>query len=441
VLAALLILVLMVGSPLRMFALILAVQIMFTHYQLESNAVYLGFIQLKPDDILLAWLAVLWIAAVIDGKTKGLAYGKVGSLILVFLILSVVAAMRGLTGGADPASVSVQLKSYGGYLFFFPAMWIVSDTRARRVIWLVMLTAAIIAALHFMLKGVSGAGEGVYYRELTGLRIATRQPNVIAAVMLMLIALLWKAPHKPPPVIAIPSIIAMIGAIVLSQTRALWIGVVVALAAGWILNLVRKEAGILFRRKFILSIVAALLVLALALFAISSLGIISVEDVAERTASETGNYLLDASILSRLIAWNALFTEVRGAGVFVGNGFGATLTYFNIDFAAVRTLFWVDGSFFQTYLTMGLVGCFVLGLLFVTTIVGAARLFLRTANRERAATALGIFCAVTAILITSFTGSPITNYRFTVFWALLMALIQTEIRLEQEEQNAPGTDS
>lgn len=441
-LAALFVLVLMVGSSLRMLALILSVHIIFTISQLGSYSVYLGFVQLRPDDFLLAWLVILWIAAIVDGRTRGLVYGKTGSLIFVFLILSVVAAVRGLSGGADPASVSIQLKTFSGYLFFFPAVWIASDARARRVIWVVILTATVVAALLFMLKGVVGAGEGVYYRIQTGIRIATRQPNAIAAVMLMLIAVLWKDRRKPPLIIAIPAIIAMIGAVIISQTRALWVGVAVALVAGWILNLVRKEAGVLFRRKFILSVATALLVLVLALFAISSLGILSVEDITRRTTSETGNYLFDPSILSRFLAWNAVLSEVSGTGVLAGNGFGATLTYYNIDYAAMRTVFWVDGSFFQTYLNMGLIGCFVLGFLYVTVITGSARLFLRTSSRERAATALGIFCAMTAILIASVGHSLTVNYRYTILWAVLMAVLQTETVCDLRESiHREGADS
>jgi hypothetical protein len=244
--------------------------------------------------------------------------------------------------------------------------------------------------------------------------------------MLMLIAAMWKAPRKPPLIVAIPAIVAMIGSVIISQTRALWAGVLIALAAGWILNLVKREAGVGFGKKFALSIIAAILVLALALMAISSVGILTVEDVAERTASETGNYLMDPAILSRLVSWYNVIGAVKGPGILFGNGFGASLTYFNLDFGMIRTVTWVDGSFFQTYLTMGLLGCIVLLLLFLTMIIRAARLFLRSEDRRRSAAVLGLFMALTAILTASITGSPITNYRFTVIWAVLIAMIQTE---------------
>jgi hypothetical protein len=227
--------------------------------------------------------------------------------------------------------------------------------------------------------------------------------------------------------------------VAVSQTRALWIGVVVALMAAWILNLVRREQGVRFGRKFLLSAFAALVVLAVALLAISSIGVIAVEDVAERTASETGNYLMDPSILSRLLAWNAVLGEVRGAGVFLGNGFGATLTYFNLDFGMSRTVFWVDGSFFQTYLDMGLLGVFALLLLYASAIVRSAGLFLRTGSRERAARALGIFCVMTAVLVASLGHSLTVSYRYTVLWAVLMAMLQNEILREQTEAAGGGT--
>jgi len=438
VLAGLMILFMISGSGLRILTLVLGLHIVLTLSQLQFYSVYLGFLRIRPDDLLVLWLGVVWIGAVIDGRTSGIRYGLSGKLIAVLLFLIGIASLRGLTGNVDPSAVAIQVKTFGGYLFFFPAMWIVRNEKARRILWIVILSAGIIAALIFMMKGIAGIGEGVYYRATTGLRIATKQPNAIAAIMLVLIAMLWKASRKPALLIAIPALVAMIGAIIISQTRALWIGVILSLAAAWILNLFKREEGVSLRKKLVVTAGAALLILLLSIFVISQLGIISGEDIAERTESESGNYLRDTSVLARLLSWSAVASELTGPSVVFGRGFGATITYYRPDYYSVRTLFYVDGSFFQTALNMGLLGCLILGLIWAVAIRGSARLFLRTREKDRAASALGIFCALSTILVASVTASPITSYRYTLFWALLMALLQTELNVETDQAQLPA---
>jgi hypothetical protein len=431
VVAILLTAVLIAGSPLRTFALLLAVHLVFTIQNLECYTLWAGIARIRPDDVLALWVLVLWMSAAIDGETRNMECRTTGMLVVAFFALICIAFLRGYLAGRNIEDLSIQFKTFGGIIFFFPAMWILKRRESVGVLWIVLLTAAVIAALVFMYKGVTGTGAGVYYREATGLRIGTRQPNAIAAVMLTLVAVMWKAPRKPPLIIVIPSIIAMTGAVILSQTRALWVGLMAALTAGWILNLFRKEAGIGLARKLITASLSAVLMLVLTLFTISHMGILSVEDVAERTAAESGNYLLDTSMMQRLIAWSSLLGQVNGSEVLVGEGFGSKITYLDLYFMKPRSMFFVDSSYMQTYLNMGLVGVFALLLLYVSVIVAAARLFLKTSDRRRSAIALGVFMALTAIMVTALTGSVLTNYRFTILWIGLAAVVVTEVRRER----------
>jgi hypothetical protein len=402
----------------------------FTIGDLEHYTLWVGIARIRPDDVLAIWVLILWVAAIVDGETRGLEYRATGKLVAAFFALICIALLRGYLAGRDMADLSIQFKTFGGIIFFFPVMWILKRRESTGVLWIVLLTAAVIAALVFMYKGVTGTGAGVYYREATGIRIGTRQPNAIAAVMLTLVAVMWKAPRKPPLLIAVPSIVAMTGAVILSQTRALWVGLMAALTAGWILNLFRKEAGIGLARKLVTAAFTAVLMLALTLLTISHMGILSVENVAERTAAESGNYLLDTSVMQRLIGWSAILGQVNGSEILVGEGFGSRITYLDLYYMKPRSMFFVDSSYMQTYLNMGLVGVFALLLLYVSVIVTAARLFLKTSDRRRSAIALGVFMALTAIMVTALTGSVLTNYRFTILWIGLAAAVVTEVRRE-----------
>ena len=164
---------------------------------------------------------------------------------------------------------------------------------------------------------------------------------------------------------------------------------------------------------------------------VSALGIISAADIAERTGNESGSYITDSSVMSRLLSWLAVIDRLDSHHALLGRGLGATITYFKPEFGELRTLWYVDSSYFQMALNMGLTGVIILVGLFTSALIRSAKLFLRTGSRGRAGRALGIFCAVVMLLFASGFASPLTNYRFTILWTFILALLQTEIILER----------
>ena len=114
-------------------------------------------------------------------------------------------------------------------------------------------------------------------------------------------------------------------------------------------------------------------------------------------------------------------------------GSGIILSQTRGIWGGIVTVWYVDGSLFQIALNMGITGVIIFFGIFVVTLVKAARLFIRTDSRQRAGIALGIFCAVIMLLFASGFASVLTNYRFTILWAFLPALLQTEIMREEKE--------
>ena len=365
---------------------------------------------------------------------KGIRIGLQGILIILFLLIFGFSAYRGIAAGNDTFFISFQLKSYGAYFLYFPLLWVLSDESSSKRIWTVLLSSAAIGGLIYMIKGYLGVGEDVYYRDMTGIRIATRQPNAMGVILMMLIGKLWKNwKERPPLIFIIPIILLMGGGIILSQTRGIWGGIILALAAAWILNLFRKKDNIRLGRKLIvtLTIIAALIILIV--FTISTLGILSAANVAQRTETETGNYLTDTSVLSRIVAPITIIDDLRGSRMIMGKGLGAQYTCYRPDIGGIVTVWYVDGSLFQIALNMGITGVIVFFGIFAVTLVKAARLFIRTDSRRRAGTALGIFCAVMMLLFASGFASVLTNYRFTMLWVFLPALLQMEIIREGKD--------
>jgi uncharacterized membrane protein YjjB (DUF3815 family) len=378
------ILFLIMGSPVRILMMVFALQIVLTITQLSVVSLQVGILNLRVDDILTLLLTWLWILSLPDRSMKGIRIGVQGKFIVLFLLMFGFSAYRGLAAGNDTFFISNQLKPYGAYFLYFPLLWVLSDEGSYKQIWNVLLTSAAIGGLVYMIKGYSGTGENVYFRDTTGIRIATRQPNAIGAILMMFLGRLWKNwKKKPPLIITIPVILLMGGGIILSQTRGIWGGIILALAAAWILNLFRKKDNVKLGRKLIVTLTVISVLIILVVFTISTLGILSASNIARRTGNETGSYLTDASSVARIIAWSTILEDLNGPVMIMGKGLGVEYTCFRPDIGGIVSVYYVDSSYFQIALNMGITGVIAFLGIFTVTLGRAAGLFIRTDSSRR----------------------------------------------------------
>jgi len=309
--------------------------------------------------------------------------------------------------------------------------------------WKVLLYAGTASALVMTAKGILGIGEGVSLDYATGVRVVAREPNAIAVILLILAAKLFKDwKNKPNLLFIIPGVILMIGSIVLSQSRSIWGGVFLAVIGVWILNLFKKEKKQNLPKKLAVGVLIFFVLTILLVSAVSVLGVVSLDDIISRSTKETA--LEDpsqSSMFARICMWYAVSKELTGVYVWIGRGVGSTATFFLFEFGQLRTKHWIDGSFMQTALIMGITGSFALLLIYLSALSSSVKLFLCTKLKSRAGISLGIFAAVLMLLFASIFGSLLTNYRFTVLWALLLAWLQTEITLEKRENAEEKTPS
>lgn len=432
------ILFLLVGAPVRVLMTVFAIQIVFTVTQLSAVTFPLGFIPLRVDDMLTILFLWLWVLSIPDGSMKGLRPGLQGYLIIAYLLVFAYSFQMGRAAGNEMLNIGYQVLPYGAYFTYFPLLWILSDPGNRKLLWRTLLVSAVVGGVIYTVKGYMKSGEKVYIRETTGVRIATRQPNAIAAVMLLYMGLLWKDwKNRPALILVVPSLILMGMAIILSQTRGIWGGFVLAMASAWILNLFRRKDNVRLGRKLVVSITVTAVLLIILVFAISTMGILSAQDIAQRT-SETSSFATSKATLARLLAWNAILEDLHGRSLLVGRGLGATYTSFRPDIGSVMTVHYVDSSYFQLLLNMGLIGVVAFTSIFIVALFRAARLFVRTEDPRRAGMALGVFCAVIMLLFASGFASVLTNYRFSMLWAFLLALLQVEILLERRGRSIPA---
>lgn len=424
-LAAIGLLLLVVGSAYRLLLTVLGLHICINIVTLARAAVFVGPFRIRADIVLMGMVVLLWLASKADRQSTGIAMGLSGRMAAVMTALTGIAFLRGMLGQADPELVVPFTYSYGGYLLFFPALWALSRTEGS-VRWLVRMLVVFggIAGLVFLLTGITGQGAGLYYRA-TGMRIATRQPNAMAVILIMLSALLWKSPRSAPPLlVSLPASVLMAAGILLSQTRALWVALAASFGIMFLVSLFKREKEVSERGRQLLSMAIFGVLIGAGILLVGSLNLLSAQQLAQRGSAGSGSLLFDVSLISRFLSWGTVIDKMQGVHLFLGYGFGETITYFKPEMGMVWTMAFVDGSLFQTALNMGLVGVFALVLLYLAGIVDAARLFLRTSDPERGALALGVMGGLLVVSASSLTGSPATNYRYTVLWAVLFALVR-----------------
>jgi len=92
----------------------------------------------------------------------------------------------------------------------------------------------------------------------------------------------------------------------------------------------------------------------------------------------------------------------------------------------MRTMSFVDGSFWQALLNTGVLGALLLLALLLTAAVKSARLFLSSTDDEARGGALGLFCAFAVLLAASLMSSVTTNYNYTALWGCLLAMLHVE---------------
>ncbi|MBD3370880.1 hypothetical protein GF402_11045 [Candidatus Fermentibacteria bacterium] len=421
-------LVVVAGSPFRTLLLALSLQVVFSATELYEAGFWVGPFLLRADMMLMAWVVFAWAATREPGKRYG-SIGYLGGLITALLLLTVGGFFHGIATDGDPRTATWFLFTLGGYVVFFPAVEVLASAERRKAFLYVLFLAGAVSGLVFLLRGVAGEGLGLYYRS-TGLRIALRQPNAMAVILMLLVSTLWTRRRTTYWLIALGGGALMLAGIVISQSRALWLGIALAGLMALILGLARRKGG-LPRIRPTLSLVLIVLV---GLGVLSLAGVLTTEQVASRAGAETGSYLLDSAILARFIAWGAVLEKAEGTALVVGHGLGETYSCYRPSAGGQRTLGWVDGSFFQALLNLGLLGVAALGSLYVLALWKAAKLFLVCPGPEDASLCLGIFCSLVVLFTASITGPPIIGYRFSALWACLLAMLHVVDRKRMPEE-------
>jgi len=423
-----------VANPPGLAAMLFGVQIVFTTSFLGSISFYAGPFRLGMVDLLQMWIFFLWIGAFIDGDGR-IGRTRSGNLIIVLVSLGLFAFIHGIAAGYDAETAAVFLKTIMGYMFFFPAMWIVKDRRNMKILVSTVLAASVVAAVWVILKGYIG-GEGVYLRQTSGLRVSSREVNVVVTGLLLVTMLLWKRYRGVHVVPSVAAILVMGAAILLGQSRALWLAVSAGTLMAFVADMSRPgEGGFKFSR-LVSRVLLLVVFIGGSIAFVAAAGLLSAGDVAARTGGADGGLSGDASLWARFLSWWEIIRTITASPftLVFGAGFGHRISYFRPDLAVRVSIPSVDGSFFQLLLNLGLSGSLTLAFLYAGGIAGSFRTALKTVSEGKTVLALWLTASFTALTIAALSGSLITNYRFTSLWAFMFAILET-IRVKSSRKS------
>ncbi len=411
--------------PAKLTAMLFGVLIIFTTSFLNTLSIYLGPFSVSVADMLQIWIFFLWLGAVIDGEGKPFSTST-GKIIISLSILSLVAFLRGVLAGFELDTSSILLKTMLGYLFFFPALWLLKKPENYKILLSSLLIASVIAAVWIILKGYIG-GEGVYLRQNSGLRVSSREVNVVVIGLSLVAMLLWKKYKSLPLLPAILALLIMGAAILLGQSRALWLAVAAGALLAFIADMSRVGQGGFKIGRLFSRILLLLIFVAGSIAFVAVAGLLSASDIAARGGTADGGLSGDVSLWARFLSWWEIVRTVSASPIklMFGMGFGYEITYFRPDMLMQVSIPYVDGSFFQLLLNQGLLGSLLLAWLYARGIAGSFSYAITSISRRDTILSLWLTASFTALTIAAFSGSLITNYRFTYIWAFMFAVLES----------------
>ncbi|MFO7627695.1 MAG: O-antigen ligase family protein [Candidatus Fermentibacteraceae bacterium] len=410
--------------PKRALILLLGVQISLEFTQLDLANFYLGPFRMRPDDLLYLWVLLLWALCLPDGRGR-VKTGVTARFIVFFVAVCFISLFWGVASGNDIGTATFMFKTLPGYLSFFPAAWLMATDRdAADQIVKVIIAASVLAGINIALRGYFKVDEFVYERS-TGLRVQARQAFAIAVGFMFLFTRQLVRRNRASLSLVLPAGVVMLVGLILSQTRSVWFGMLLGMASAFVLYTVSTGRDFWRVMKILVAIaVPGVLFFFLAGYLVQSAGFLEMQDIAARTGSETGSYFTDATFLARAVSWIEVLKAVSSpVGMLLGKGQGAEITCFRFDYMQKLSFSTVDNSYFQILLNAGIPGLLALVLLFAHGIAGSGTRAFRERDPERRSVLLGVFGSLIAMASGSFFMSAITNYRFTVLFGVLFAMM------------------
>jgi hypothetical protein len=372
--------------------------------------------------VLVGMTAVLlfWIIAgrAIVREVRELSFSSLDWAILLFLSICILAGLKGAIGGAPLNRIRGEtffLVCYSFYFIYSREL----DVKAGSFLWNALMLIIVFASVEYIFLALSAGNIAT----LLVTRIVTQQPNLAQIAFPFLGSFLFFRSSGRARVLALTALLPIGGMMFLSQQRALWIGVLLAilLVNGFALGSQRvSPMRVMKYTSTFLGIVALIL---LAFYLLDRV-------FAGSVFLTLGTKLATLSALSVDESMNIRLSEIHRAlaqwddtvvTILFGTGLGSRFE--SVDVARTGTAI-VDCSYVYILWKAGLAG--LLSYLWIVCVFFKRGLYVfRNSLDERSKrTVAALMSGYAGLLVIGLTNTCLVRYRFIVIWAFMLATIE-----------------
>jgi O-antigen ligase len=354
--------------------------------------------------LLLFWMFSISLAGRTNLKSSDLSF-----LLTLFLGMTFVASFVGIIHGAQPTTILSELIAYCYFVLFFAVIDQVADPKSIKRVLLTILIASIVVSFEyiylFLSSEITLAGMG---------RIVTGQIHILYLAMTFLLSFfLWH--RKMNKILFGLSLVPVIIALLISQTRGTWLASIIAVISTMALFIIdkRKTTALKMIGYGLLALLLLLLGIHLLTELASNTSLGFLVEARVRTLLSANR---DVSVLMRVAQNWAVWERIKTSFLF-GEGLGSIL--FIAPWYKVN---WVDSTYLQLLWKFGIIGLLIFLGILALVLKKSIYIYRNTSSDFYKSFAVGMFSTFLGFAALGFISPVLIKYRFNIIWAVLFGL-------------------
>lgn len=348
-------------------------------------------------------------------------------VLAMFLLMTVLSAFHGFLKGNNSYFLRIEFQFVIMYIAYFLFLFCVRTVKGIKYFYFVILLVSIIASFEFIFQ--SFIVNGFSFQ-----RISTQQIHLAQIIIPLLVGFILYTKSWKYKMLCFGLLMPILFMTLISLTRALWVGVFVAIIFMIFQYRQKGQSKIESFFKMLMSIVSIGLIVVVLMFAMKGSRGSQVDASMGARVQTFGEMGSDLSLLIRYFEITNILDKTSENPI-IGLGLGATILQNIASLGRFGEANYVDNAFIWIYWKMGLVGVFLyLMFLFLFFKRSLGSLKKLQDNDIRKLYLNSIVAGITGLCLISLTNSSLINYRFNIIWAIMFASAEI-INRQVEESN------
>lgn len=328
--------------------------------------------------------------------------------VLLFLLVTAVGACLGFLTGNKIRFVVQETFVFSLFLFYFVATSLFDTALVKRLVAVIVL-ASLAASVQYILgfaMSAAAVGPG---------RVVSRQVNIFLVSVPFLVSFLFFDPSRRRKLVYFVLLLVMMVGILLSQTRGIWIALILQVAC--LLLLYRKRLGpkaIPFLVTFVMIVLISMCGIFFFFQRTTGLNVLS---LLSRRALTVRHMFLDPAMMERVVANRAVLQEIKHVPL-LGSGLGSTISY--VFFGHRSVVNWIDNAYTVLLWKVGLLGFAIFVWMLIAALRQAVKLYRSPPTEFHWVFSSVVIALIVGLAASSLAAAVLVKYRFNMVWALLI---------------------